>query len=172
MDLADGLINAVVIAMPFGVGLLLVKAAHLLVSRRWFFSRTAGGPWRGVELVALSLGAGLPAYVAGLSVGWDSGGTGTACYRAVGASLGDKGPRGELTVVEGFLPLSTRCHWGDGTQAELVAGWVNVVLFAALVGIAIGVAVAARSAVTRQAPRDGRCSGSAYGAHGGPGCGR
>ncbi|MFI6700347.1 hypothetical protein ACIBJC_15440 [Streptomyces sp. NPDC050509] len=146
MDFVSVLINAVVIALPFGVGLLLVKVVHLLVSRRWFFSRSADGPWRGVELTALSLGAGLPAYVAGLSVGWDSGGTGTACFRAVGTSLGDGGPRGELTIVERYLPLSTRCHWGDGTQVELVADWVNVVVIAALVGAALGVAVAVRAA--------------------------
>ncbi|MFE3830019.1 hypothetical protein [Streptomyces sp. NPDC059092] len=149
MDLASVLINTVVIALPFGVGLLLVKAVHLFVSRRWFFSRTVGGPWRGVELIALSLGAGLPAYVAGLSVGWNSGGTGTACYRAVGTSMSDEGPRGELTLAERFLPLSSHCRWADGSHVELVPGWVNVVVLAALAGVAVGAAVALRGVRSR-----------------------
>ncbi|MFD5747940.1 hypothetical protein [Streptomyces sp. NPDC127033] len=144
MDLTDILIDAAVVGMPFGVVLLLVKAVHLLVRRRWFFARTAGGPWRGVELIALSLGAGLPAYVAGLSVGWDSGGISTACERAVSVPPGGEGPPGPLTVAEGFLPLSSHCRWGDGTHLELVPGWVNVVVLAALAGVAVGTAVAVR----------------------------
>ncbi|MEU9287448.1 hypothetical protein AB0D57_22680 [Streptomyces sp. NPDC048275] len=153
VDPGSALVVVAFVALPLGIGLLVVKALHLLAARRWFFSRTAEGPGRGLELIALGLGAGLLAYAAGLFVGFDTGGSHDACVRASGSPPKGEGPQGDLTLVEGFLPLSRDCRWSDGTHIDLVPVWVNVVIFAALAGIAVGTALAVRGSMRRRTAR-------------------
>lgn len=138
IDLPAALVVVAFVALPLGIGLLATKVVHLLVTRRWFFSRDSAGPWRGLELIALSLSAGLPSYAAGLLGGFNTDGSHAACVRAAGNPMRDEGPQGNLTLVEGFLPLSRDCRWSDGTHIELVPVWVNILVFAALAGIAVG----------------------------------
>ncbi|MFJ3768369.1 hypothetical protein ACIPQJ_18535 [Streptomyces sp. NPDC090082] len=156
-DLPAALVVVAFVALPLGVGLLVIKVLHLLVTRRWFFSRATAGPWRGLELIALSLGAGLPSYAVGLLGGFSTDGSHAACARAVGNPMRDEGPQGSLTLVEGFLPLSRDCRWSDGTHIELVPVWVNVMIFAALAGLAVGTVLVFRGArLRRPAPTTDR----------------
>ncbi|MFB7031794.1 MULTISPECIES: hypothetical protein [unclassified Streptomyces] len=149
-DLPAALVVVAFAALPLGVGLLAIKVVHLLATQRWFFSRAVTGPWRGLELIALSFAAGLPSYTVGLLGGFDTDGSHSACVRAVGNPMRDQGPQGNLTLTEGFLPLSRDCHWSDGTHIDLVPVWVNIMIFTALAGLILGTILTFRSTNPRR----------------------
>ncbi|WP_328916269.1 MULTISPECIES: hypothetical protein [unclassified Streptomyces] len=146
---AGALLGAALVALPFSAGLLLVKAVHLVLTRRAFFSRLRGGPGRGIELMALGLSAGLLACVGGFFIGLDPGGDRAACAKAAGNPMRDEGPRGEVRLVEHMLPLSRECRWGDGTHLQLVPLWINIVIFAAIAATLAGVTLLTRVAAAR-----------------------
>lgn len=149
-DFPAALVVVAFVALPLGIGLLVTKVVHLLVTRRWFFFRDITGPWRGLELIILSLSAGLPSYAAGLLGGFDADGSYGACVRAAGSPMRDEGPQGDFTLVEKFLPLSRDCRWSDGTHIDLVPGWVNIVVFTALAGIVVGAILILRKSTHRR----------------------
>uniref|UniRef100_A0AAU2UZ51 Uncharacterized protein n=1 Tax=Streptomyces sp. NBC_00003 TaxID=2903608 RepID=A0AAU2UZ51_9ACTN len=125
--------NAAVLPALFLLG---AKLVHLLASRRIWLSPRGARP--GVELTVLSMCVAVAAYVPGLWIGFSTEGSAEACVQALDNPMRDEGPAGELTVVESQFPLSRECRWGDGTRIDLVPLWLNVVIFAALAGVVIG----------------------------------
>ncbi|WP_413801134.1 hypothetical protein [Streptomyces iranensis] len=146
MNVDPGSVLAVtaLIGLPLSAGLLIVKVVHTMATRRVFFSRGAIGSRRGIEVMAISLSAGLLAYFSGFLTGFDMDGSRAACLKAAGNPMPDEGPRGNVRLVESSFPLSRECRWSDGSQLELVPLWVNIVVFAAMTGMLAGVALLIR----------------------------
>ncbi|GGU11808.1 hypothetical protein [Streptomyces violascens] len=137
---SDTLFIVANVAVLPAVFLLGAKLVHLLATRRVWLSPRGARP--GVELTVLSVCVAVAAYVPGLWIGFGTNGTAGACVRALGNPMRDEGPAGEPTVVEQLFPLSRECRWSDGTHIDLVPLWLNVVIFAALAGMAIGLVLA------------------------------
>lgn len=93
--------------------------------------------------MAISLSAGLLAYLSGFLT-FDMDGSRAACLKAAGNPMPDEGPRGNVRLVESYLPLSRECRWSDGSHLELVPLGVNIVVFAAMTGMLAGVALLIR----------------------------
>ncbi|MEU4891246.1 hypothetical protein AB0B12_03340 [Streptomyces sp. NPDC044780] len=146
MNIDPGSVFAIValIGLPLSAGLLIVKVIHTMATRRVFFSRSAIGSRRGIELMAISLSAGHLAYFSGFLTGFDMDGSRAACLNAAGNPMPDEGPRGNVRLVESYFPLSRECRWSDGSHLELVPLWVNIVVFAAIIGMLAGVILLTR----------------------------
>ncbi|MGW5650970.1 hypothetical protein [Streptomyces humi] len=54
------------------------------------------------------------------------------------------------SITESAFPLSHVCRWGDGTSVDLVPGWLNPLLYAALTGVVVCSALAVRAALQRK----------------------